>query len=208
MYKYNRCRGLLKHMHASHVHVGAPTLWIHPSLVGLEGSTRQIGLRKDNLVCYGMRKQRLQNFSKADLRRLAKTFPPPLCRYYFVGHCPSGNACPFSHDAARANTPATISTLQRVQQPAVTLLTATSETPGVPAPKMPSTARAGEAQQILKRKTCWDGVTQEAGIKRVRPSGPLQFAHCFDEPRTQPSKQAQTYAQAHTQALVQAQLQI
>ena len=155
-----------------------------------------------------MRKQRLQNFSKADLRRLAKTFPPPLCRYYFAGHCPSGNACPFSHGAAGPNTPATTSTLQRVQQPADTLLTAIVVKPEVPVPGMPSTAHAAVAQQILKRKTCWDDVTQEACIKRVRPCGPPRFAHCSDEPQTQPWKQTQAHAQAHVRAHVQAQLQL
>ena len=44
----------------------------------------------------------LQQFTRADLQRLARSFPPPLCRFFFGAGCVHGSACPFSHQSAAA----------------------------------------------------------------------------------------------------------
>ena len=49
--------------------------------------------------------KQLQQFTRADLQRLARSFPPPLCRFFFNGGCVHGSACPFSHQSAAAATP-------------------------------------------------------------------------------------------------------
>ena len=156
----------------------------------------------------GMRKQRPPNFSKSDLRRLAKTFPPPLCRYYFAGHCPNGDACPFSHVAAGQNMPAATSTITCVPQPMAASCTAIAPENVVPVPGMAPVAPAAEAQHVLKRRSCWDDVTHEACIKRARLSGLPQSAHRFDRAQAQLWAQAQVHAQARPQVHARAQLQI